>query len=106
VQQVAAKYIRDAVATVIVRQIHSRKVFVIGEVGRPGTLELGSEMNVMQALAQAGGFLEHAKKGDVVVVRTQNGREQRFKFNYKDVVRGKNLEQNIRLMPGDTILVR
>ena len=106
VQLVAAKYIRDAVATVIVRQIHSRKVFVIGEVGRPGTLELGSEMNVMQALAQAGGFLEHAKKGDVVVVRTQNGREQRLKFNYKDVVRGKNLEQNIRLMPGDTILVR
>jgi polysaccharide export outer membrane protein len=54
----------------------------------------------------AGGFLEHAKKGDVVVVRTQNGREQRYKFNDKDVVRGKNLEQNIRLLPGDTILVR
>lgn len=106
VQQAAAKFIRDAVATVIVREIHSRKVYVIGEVGRPGALELGADMNVLQALAQAGGFQEHAKRGDVVVVRTQNGREQRFKFNYKDVVKGKRLEQNIRLVPGDTILVR
>jgi len=106
VQQTAAKFIRDAVASVIVREIHSRKVYVIGEVGRPGAMELGADMNVMKALAQAGGFLEHAKRGDVVVVRTQDGREQRFKFNYKDVVKGKNIEQNFRLVPGDTILVR
>ena len=106
VQQAAGKYIRDAVATVIVREIHSRKVFVIGEVSKPGPVDLGSEMNVMQVLAAAGGFLEHAKRGDVVVVRKVNDREQRFKFNYKDVVRGKNVEQNIRLLPGDTVLVR
>jgi len=106
VQQAAGKYIRDAVATVIVREIHSRKVFVIGEVSKPGPVDLGSEMNVMQVLAAAGGFLEHAKRADVVVVRKVNDREQRFKFNYKDVVRGKNVEQNIRLLPGDTVLVR
>jgi len=106
VQQAAGKYIRDAAATVIVREIHSRKVFVIGEVAKPGAVDLGSEMNVLQVLAAAGGFLEHAKKADVVVVRKVNDREQRFKFNYKDVVRGKNLEQNIRLVPGDTVLVR
>jgi polysaccharide export outer membrane protein len=63
-------------------------------------------MTVLQALAGAGGFLEHANKGDVVVVRNVNGQEQRFKFNYKDVVRGKNTQQNIKLVPGDTILVR
>ena len=106
VQQAASKYIRDAAATVIVREIHSRKVFVIGEVTKPGAVDLGGEMNVMQALASAGGFLEHAKKSDVVIVRKANDREQRFKFNYKDVVKGKNVEQNIRLLPGDTVLVR
>jgi len=106
VQQAASKYIRDAAATVIVREIHSRKVFVIGEVTKPGAVDLGGNMNVMQALASAGGFLEHAKKSDVVIVRKANDREQRFKFNYKDVVKGKNVEQNIRLLPGDTVLVR
>ena len=106
VEQAASKYIRDAAATVIVREIHSRKVFVIGEVTKPGAVDLGGNMNVMQALASAGGFLEHAKKSDVVIVRKANDREQRFKFNYKDVVKGKNVEQNIRLLPGDTVLVR
>ena len=106
VQQAASKFIRDASATVIVREIHSRKIFVIGEVSKPGSVELGGEMNVLQALAAAGGFLEHAKKSDVVIVRKVNGREQRFKFNYKDVVRGKNIEQNLGLLPGDTVLVR
>ena len=106
VQQAAGKYIRDAAATIIVREIHSRKVFVIGEVSRPGAVDLGSEMNVLQVLAAAGGFLEHAKKSDVVIVRKVNDREQRFKFNYKDVVRGKNIQQNIRVLPGDTVLVR
>jgi polysaccharide export outer membrane protein len=106
VQAAAGKYIRDAQTTVIVREIHSRRVFVIGEVANPGPVDVGAEMSVLQALAEAGGLLEHAKKTDVVVVRKENGRETRFKFNYKDVVRGKNIDQNIRLVPGDTILVR
>ena len=106
VEQAATKYVRDPGATVMVKEIRSRKVYVVGEVARPGTFQLANEMNVLQALAEAGGFLEHAKKGDVVVVRNVNGSEQRFKFNYNDVVRGKNTEQNIKLLPGDTILVR
>ena len=106
VQEAAAKFIRDPAATVIVREIHSRKVFVIGEVAKPGAVDLGNDMNVLQVLAAAGGFLEHAKKSDVVIVRKVNDREQRFKFNYKDVVRGKKIEQNIQLLPGDTVLVR
>jgi polysaccharide export outer membrane protein len=106
VEQAAAKYIRDAAATVIVQEIHSRKVFVIGEVTKPGAVQLGGEMNVLQVLAEAGGFLEHANKTDVTIVRNENGRERRFKFNYKDVVKGKKPEQNIKLLPGDTVLVR
>jgi polysaccharide export outer membrane protein len=106
VQKTATKYVRDPGITVIVKEIHSRKVYVIGEVAKPGPVSLGSEMNVLQAIAQAGGFLETANKGDVVIVRNENGEEHRFKFNYNDVVRGKNVVQNIRLLPGDTILVR
>ena len=62
-------------------------------------------MNVLQALGEAGGFIEGADKGDVIIVRNENGKERRFKFDYNEVVKGKNLAQNIRLFPGDTIIV-
>ena len=106
VQQAAAKFVRDPGATVIVKEIRSRKVYVIGEVAKPGTFPLASEMNVIQIIAEAGGFLESANKSNVVVVRNENGQERRYKVNYNEVVRGKNVGQNIRLLPGDTILIR
>lgn len=106
IAKIGTKFVRDSGATVIVKAVHSRKVYVVGEVAKPGPFQLGNEMNVIQAIGEAGGFLETAKKGDVVIVRNENGKERRFKFNYNDVVRGKNVEQNIRLLPGDTILVR
>jgi polysaccharide export outer membrane protein len=106
VEQAASKFIREPAATVLVREIHSRRVYVIGEVARPGAVDIGGELTVMQALAASGGFLEHAKKSDVVIVRAGRSGEQRIRFNYKDVVNGKNVEQNIRLLPGDTVLVR
>jgi polysaccharide export outer membrane protein len=106
VAKAGAKFVRDAGATVIVKEIRSRKIYIIGEVSRPGTFQLGSEMTVLQALGEAGGFIEGADKSDVQIVRTEGGKEQRFKFNYNDVVKGKNPAQNIRLLPGDTIIVR
>jgi polysaccharide export outer membrane protein len=106
VAKAAAKYVRDPGATVIVKEVRSRKVYVIGQVTKPGAFVLGSDMNVLQAIAQAGGFLEDAKKGDIVIVRTENGAEKRFEFDYNEVVRGKNTQQNIKLLSGDTILVR
>ena len=106
VKQAAAKFVRDPAATVIVKEVHSRKVYVIGEVAKPGTFPLAGERNVLQIIAEAGGFLESANKSNVVVVRNENGQERRYKVNYNDVVRGKNVGQNIRLLPGDTILVR
>jgi polysaccharide export outer membrane protein len=106
VQKAATKFVRDPGITVIVKEIHSRKVYVVGEVAKPGTVSLGNEMNVLQAIAEAGGFLETANKSDVVIVRTEEGKERRFKFNYNEVVRGRNVAQNIRLLPGDTILIR
>jgi polysaccharide export outer membrane protein len=106
VQKAATKFVRDPGITVIVKEIHSRKVYVVGEVAKPGSVPLGSELNVLQAIAAAGGFTEAANKGAVVIVRSENGQEHRYKFNYNDVVRGKNVAQNIRLVPGDTILIR
>ena len=106
IAKIGTKYVRDSGATVIVKAVNSRKIYVVGEVAKPGPFQLGNEMNVMQAIGEAGGFLETAKKGDVVIVRSENGQERRFKFNYNDVVRGKNVQQNIKLVPGDTILVR
>jgi polysaccharide export outer membrane protein len=106
VQKAAAKFIRDPGATVIVKEVRSRKVYVVGEVSKPGTFMLAADMNVLQAIAAAGGFVEGANRSNVVVVRNENGEERRYKFNYDDVVRGKNVKQNIRLVPGDTILVR
>ena len=106
VAKAGAKLVREPGATVIVKEIRSRKIYIIGEVSRPGTFQLGSEMTVLQALGEAGGFIEGADKGDVVIVRNEGGKERRFKFNYNDVVKGKNPAQNIRLLPGDTIIVR
>ena len=106
VENAARKYVRDSGATVMVKEIHSRKVYVVGEVARPGSFPLDPDMNVLQALAQAGGLLEDAHKGDVVIVRSEKGVERRFRFDYNEVIRGTNTSQNIKLRPGDTILVR
>lgn len=106
IKAAAAKFVIDSDATVIVTQIRSRKVYVVGEVSKPGPFFLSSDMTVLQAIGEAGGFLEGANKGDVTIVRAENGQERRFKFNYNDVLRGRNVQQNIKLLPGDTILVR
>jgi polysaccharide biosynthesis/export protein len=104
-EKAAAKFIEEPDATVIVREIHSRKVYAIGQVGRPGAVPLNGEMNVLQLLASVGGVLEYADRGGIVILRNKGGKEHRFKFNYNDVVKGKNVQQNILLQPGDTVVV-
>ncbi len=106
VQTAASKFITGPNVTVIVKEIHSRKVFVVGEVAKPGSIQLASDMTVLQILAEAGGLLEHSKRSDIAIVRNENDHERRFKFNYNDVVSGKKPEQNIKLQPGDTVIVR
>ena len=106
VEKAAVKYVTDSDTTVIVKQINSRKVFVLGEVGKPGAFPLTSDMNVLQLIASVGGLAEFADKKNVMILRIENGRERRFKFNYNEVIEGKNLQQNIMLQPGDTVLVR
>ena len=105
-EEVASKYITEPSAVVMVKEIHSRKVFVLGEVATPGVVPLIANMNLLQLIAMSGGLLEHADKKNIIVIRTENGQEKRLTFNYNDVVKGKNVKQNIQLQPGDTIVVR
>ena len=101
----AGKLIEEPSITVIVKAINSRKVFVMGQVGKPGPYMLSDRTTVLQMLATAGGVLEYAKSKDIRIMRTEDGKQLSFKFNYKDVSAGKNLKQNIELKPGDTVIV-
>lgn len=101
----AAKYIEDPTTTVVVKEIHSRRVFITGNVAKPGTYDLGGDLTVLQLIALAGGLQEYAHAKSIVILRTENGRQQTLKFNYKDVIGQKRVEQNILLKSGDTVVV-
>jgi polysaccharide export outer membrane protein len=101
----AEKFVEVPSVTVVVKQINSRKVFVTGMVGKAGPYPLTGPTTVMQMLAMAGGVHEFADQKNITILRTENGRQIAFRFNYKDVKKRKNLKQNIELKPGDTIIV-
>jgi polysaccharide biosynthesis/export protein len=103
--QAASKFVEEPNATVLVKEIHSRKVFITGNVSKPGIYPLSGEMNVLQLIAQAGGLLEYADAEKIVVIRSDNGPAKYLTFNYKDVLKRKNIQQNVLLKPGDTIVV-
>ena len=105
ITKAAAKFIADPNVTVVVRQINSRNVFVMGQVTRPGNFPVSGEMRVLQVLAVAGGLTEYANGKKISITRNENGKQSTFFFNYNDVAKGKNLNQNIVLKPGDTVVV-
>ncbi len=108
-QDIAAKlknYITEPEVTVIVEQINSQKFNILGQVAKPGSYSLAVATTVLDAIAAAGGFRDFAKqKGIYILRKNAAGGETRIAFNYKDVIKGKNPEQNIKLEPGDTIVV-
>ncbi|HEY2471972.1 MAG TPA: polysaccharide biosynthesis/export family protein [Terracidiphilus sp.] len=92
--------------TVIVEKVNSRKFNILGEVSKPGSYPLTASTTIMDAIATAGGFRDFAKKSGVYVLRkTASGQEGRLKFNYKDFIKGKDVAQNIKIEPNDTIIV-
>ena len=103
--EAAGKYITDPNVAVVVRQINSRKIFITGQVTTPGPYPLTGPRTVMQAIALAGGLTEYADTKNITILRVSDGRSESFKFNYKEVARGRSLEQNILLKPGDTVVV-
>lgn len=107
-QDIAAKlkdYITTPEVTVIVEQINSQKFNILGQVEKPGSYSLSVATTVLDAIAAAGGFRDFAKQKAIYILRKNAaGGETRIAFNYKDVIKGKNAEQNIKLEPGDTIV--
>lgn len=99
------KFVTDPEVTVIVEQINSQRVYILGEVTRPGAYPLLPGMTVLQALSSAGGFTQFANEKKMYVLRRVNGNQEKYFFNYKDVLNGKRPDQNIALKAGDTIVV-
>jgi len=98
-------YISEPEVTVMVQQVNSQKFNILGQVTKPGTYVIANSPTVLDAIALAGGFRDFAKKKSIYVLRHSASGESRLPFNYKDVSQGKNMEQNIKLQPGDTIIV-
>jgi polysaccharide export outer membrane protein len=105
VTEEAKRFVEDPNASVVVRQISSRKVFITGEVEKPGTYPLAGPTTVLQLIATAGGLKEYAGKDKIAVMRSENGRQVAYRFNYKEFIALKNTQQNIELKPGDTVVV-
>ena len=102
----ANKFVEDPNATIVVKQINSRKVYITGQVAKPGSYPLAGPMTVLQLIAMAGGLLEYANRERISIMRTdEKGNPVAYSFNYNWVIDRKNLRQNIELKPGDTILV-
>mgnify|MGYP000524400049 CR=1 FL=1 len=99
------RYVPDAEVTVSVDKISGYTVFVLGEVEAPGQFTLGRYVDVVQALTLAGGFTPYASSRNIQVLRRQDGREVTYEFDFRDVSRGRSLEQNIILQSGDVVLV-
>ena len=101
----AKQYVTDPTATVVIRQVNSRRVFITGMVAKTGQYPLYQTTSVLQLIAMAGGLLEYAKSSNIVIIRSEQGHQVSYKFNYKEVSKQKNLAQNIELKPGDTVVV-
>jgi polysaccharide export outer membrane protein len=99
------KYIAEPRVTVTVTAINSRKVYLLGEVNRPGPVIMTPSMTVLQAIAAAGGPTAYANTKKMYVLRKDGANQTKLAFNYKEAIKGNAPEQNVLLKPGDTIVV-
>jgi polysaccharide export outer membrane protein len=99
------QFLTNPQVTVIVTAVNSKRIYIVGEVGRVGGIAMLPQMTALQALASAGGFTRFANMKKIYILRNENGKEVKIPFNYKDVVSGKAPEQNVFLKAGDTIVV-
>jgi polysaccharide export outer membrane protein len=98
-------YVSNPVVTVNIRQSLSKQFYVLGEVMRTGQYQLVKHLTVLQAFALAGGFTEWASKKEIILLRHEDGKDKIYRINYKNIVKGKDLSQNIKLKADDTIIV-
>ena len=100
------KYVTDPILTVSVSQTNSMMIYIIGQVRAPGRFLIQDDINVLQALSLAGGLNAFADEKEIQVFRKNGQKPTLFEFNYKEVEKGENLEQNITLQRGDVIVVK
>lgn len=99
------RFVEDANITVVVKQILSRRVYITGQVTKPGAYSLTSPTTVVQLISIAGGLLEYADAKNIVIMRNEKNAPTSYRLNYKELAERKNLKQNILLKPGDTVIV-
>jgi polysaccharide biosynthesis/export protein len=100
------RYVPDPVVTIAVKQIGGNRIYVVGKVSRPGEFPFSRPLDVMQALSLAGGGTPYASLSDIRILRRdEHGKQQAIRFDYSDAERGKNLDKNVILKSGDTVVV-
>jgi polysaccharide export outer membrane protein len=97
-------FIQDPNVTIILTQMNSKKVYLIGEIGKTGPIELTPGMTLLQAIATGGGLTQYANPRKIYILRTEGGKPQKIPVQYKQALRG-NASLNLTLNPGDTIVV-
>ena len=100
-----SKFVGEPNLSVMVQQVNSMLIYIIGKVNNPGRFVLNTNVNVLQALAMAGGLNPFAKKNNISVFRETNGKTDILPFEYETVTEGKNLGQNVWLQRGDVVVV-
>ena len=98
-------YVTAPVVTVTVTNPGSQRIYILGEVQRTGEYPLTKNLTVLQAFALAGGFTQWASKDEIILIRKEGNQEKIYKINYKDIVKGRNVENNLNLLANDTIVV-
>lgn len=105
IAEMLKKYVSQPQVTVTVTAVNSQRVYIMGQVNRPGAMNLLPDMTVLQALASAGGFTQFANEKGIYILRVEDGKPTHYPFNYKETIRGSSMKQNIILKPGDTIVI-
>jgi polysaccharide export outer membrane protein len=105
ISEESRRYVEDANIIVVVMQINSRRVFITGEVNKPGPYPLAGPTTVLQLIAMAGGLRDYANGKNILIMRNENSRPVSLRFSYQDVIARKNLKHNVELKPGDTVVV-
>ena len=99
------EFIEDPIVTVILKSPMSQKFYILGEVAKTGEYQLVKKLTILQAFALAGGFTEWASKKEIILLRNENGIDKLIRVNYKNIIKGKDLSQNVNIKVNDTIIV-
>lgn len=97
--------VTEPAVSVMLVENRSRRYYVVGQVGQPGEFPIEFPLTILQAIARSGGFQEWAKREEIKVVRRKGGKEEFLSFDYDAFIKGKNLQQNVLIAPGDTVIV-